>query len=169
LDSLSSFSASESFITDKMPLNFRFIGFILSAFPEAKIVHLNRDARATCWSIYKHYFKSNGNGYAHNFKDLVAYYSLYKDLMVFWNDLYPNKIYDICYEDLTINQEEETRKLLNYCELDWDENCLNFHTNARAVKTASAVQVRKPMYQGSSDEWKKYESYLQSLVQGLDL
>ena len=167
LDSLSSFSASESFITDKMPLNFRFIGFILSAFPEAKIVHLNRDARATCWSIYKHYFKSNGNGYAHNFKDLVSYYSLYKDLMVFWNDLYPNKIYDICYEDLTINQEEETRKLLNYCELDWDENCLNFHTNARAVKTTSALQVRQKMYQGSSEAWKKYEAHLQPLINGL--
>ena len=167
LKSLSSLNTSESFITDKMPLNFRFIGFILSAFPEAKIIHLNRDAMATCWSIYKHYFKSNGNGYAHNFKDLAAYYSLYKDLMVFWNDLYPNKIFDISYEDLTINQEDETRKLLKYCELDWDENCLDFHTNTRAVKTTSALQVRQKMYQGSSEAWKKYEVHLQPLLNGL--
>jgi len=167
LKSLSSLNTSESFITDKMPLNFRFIGFILSAFPEAKIIHLNRDAMATCWSIYKHYFKSNGNGYAHNFKDLAAYYSLYKELMVFWNDLYPNKIFDISYEDLTINQEDETRKLLKYCELDWDENCLDFHTNTRAVKTTSALQVRQKMYQGSSEAWKKYEVHLQPLLNGL--
>jgi len=167
LDSLSSLDASEIIITDKMPLNFRFIGFILSAFPEAKIVHLNRDARATCWSIYKHYFKSNGNGYAHNFKDLAAYFSIYKDLMAFWNDLYPNKIYDICYEDLTINQEKETKKLLEFCELDWDKKCLNFHTNTRAVKTTSALQVRQKMYQGSSEAWKKYEDYLKPLINGL--
>ena len=167
LKSLSSLNTSESFITDKMPSNFRYIGFILSAFPEAKIIHLNRDAMATCWSIYKHYFKSNGNGYAHNFKDLAAYYSLYKELMVFWNDLYPNKIFDISYEDLTINQEDETRKLLKYCELDWDENCLDFHTNTRAVKTTSALQVRQKMYQGSSEAWKKYEVHLQPLLNGL--
>ena len=169
LDSLASFNVSENIFTDKWPLNFRNIGFILSAFPDAKIIHLKRDAIATCWSIYKHYFSDNGNGWAYNLDDIVRFYKSYADLMDYWHNLYPNKIYDICYEDLTINQEEETRKLLNYCELDWDENCLNFHTNARAVKTASAVQVRKPMYQGSSDEWKKYESYLQSLVQGLDL
>ena len=167
LDSLSSFSTSENFITDKMPLNFRFIGFILSAFPDAKIVHLNRDARATCWSIYKHYFKSNGNGYAHNFEDLAAYFSLYKDLMDFWHESNPNKIYDICYEDLTTNQEQETRRLLEYCGLEWDKSCLNFHTNTRAVKTTSALQVREKMYQGSSDAWKKYENYLTPLIKGL--
>ena len=88
--------------------------------------------------------------------------------MEFWHQLFPDKIYDISYEELTINQEEETRKLLEYCELDWDENCLNFHTNKRAVNTASAVQVRQKMYQGSSDAWKKYEAYLGPLLKGLN-
>ena len=87
--------------------------------------------------------------------------------MNFWHELHPNKIYDLCYEDLTTNQEEETRKLLEYCDLDWDESCLNFHSNERAVKTASALQVRKKMYQGSSEAWKKYEAHLQPLIQGL--
>ena len=167
-DSLRSFNVSENIFTDKWPLNFRNVGFILSAFPDAKIIHLKRDAKATCWSIYKHYFSDNGNGWAYNLDDIVKFYKSYSDLMDYWHNLNPTKIYDICYEDLTNNQEEETRKLLKYCELDWDENCLNFHTNTRAVKTASAVQIRKPMYQGSSDEWKKYESYLQSLVQEFD-
>jgi hypothetical protein len=151
---------------DKMPLNFRYIGFILAAFPEAKIVHMNRDPMATCWSIYKYYF--NGNSYSFNQDDLAQYFQMYKDLMVFWDQLFPNKIYDICYEDLTADQEMETRKLLEYCELEWDESCLNFHTNKKAVKTTSAMQVRQKIYQGSSEVWKKYEAYLQPLIKGLN-
>ena len=87
--------------------------------------------------------------------------------MFFWHQLYSDRIYDICYEDLTTNQEEETRNLLEYCELDWDENCLDFHNNKRAVKTSSALQVRQKMYQGSSEAWKKHEAYLQPLIKAL--
>ena len=162
--SLSSFNISEDIFTDKMPLNFRFIGFILSAFPEAKIVHLKRDPIATCWSIYKHYFKSNGNGYASNFDDLSSYYLMYKGLMDFWHKTFPNQIYDISYEDLTLSQEKETRKLLNYCDLSWDDRCLYFHKNTRAVHTTSGFQVREKMYQGSSEAWRKYEQYLEPLI-----
>ena len=87
--------------------------------------------------------------------------------MDFWREIYPNKIYDISYESLTTNQEVETRKLLKYCNLEWDENCLSFHKNKRAVKTTSALQVRQKMYQGSSEAWKKYESHIKPLVDGL--
>jgi tetratricopeptide (TPR) repeat protein len=167
LESLSRFNVPESVITDKMPMNFQYIGFILTAFPEAKIIHLKRDARAICWSIYKHYFSDMGNGWAYNLDDLAGFYALYNDLIAFWHELYPNKIYDMCYEDLTTNQEEETRGLLKYCDLNWDENCLNFHTNKRAVKTASALQVRQKMYQGSSEAWKKYEVHLKPLIKAL--
>ena len=167
LDELFRFDVPENVITDKLPLNFQYIGFILSAFPEAKIVHLKRDARATCWSIYKSCFKNKGNGYSYNLDDLAGFYALYVELMDFWHQLYPGKIYDICYEDLTTNQEDQTRKLLEYCDLDWDESCLNFHKNKRAVKTASSLQVREKMYQGSSEAWKKHESYLQPLVKAL--
>ncbi len=157
LESLSNLDINEDIITDKWPLNFQYIGFILKAFPEAKIIHLRRDARAVCWSIYKNYFSGKGNGWAYNLNDLANFYALYSELMIFWHELFPDQIYDISYEDLTNNQEKETKKLLKYCELEWDESCLNFHTNKRAVKTASASQVRKKMYQGSSDDWKKYE------------
>ena len=167
LEALSRFNAPEDVITDKMPLNCQYIGFILSAFPEAKIIHMKRDARATCWSIYKHYFSSAGNGWAYNLDDLAGFYGIYSNIMDFWHQTFPDKIYDLCYEDLTTNQEEETRKLLEYCELDWDENCLNFHTSKRAVKTASALQVRQKMYQGSSEAWKKHEEYLQPLIKAL--
>ena len=166
IDSLSNLNVSEKIITDKMPVNFRLIGFILSAIPEAKIIHIKRDARAICWSNYKHYF-SAGNGFSFDQDDLVKFYTLYSEMMDFWHKLFPKKIYDISYEELTKNQKNETQKLLNYCELDWDDNCLNFHKNSRGVVTASSSQVRQKMYQGSSEAWKKYESNLKTIIEGL--
>jgi tetratricopeptide (TPR) repeat protein len=167
LDVLANLNVSESIIINKLPLNFLYIGFILTSFPEAKIIHMKRDARAICWSIYKSNFRNTGNGYSYNFDDLAGFYGLYADLMDFWHQLFPDRIYDMSYEELTTNQEEETRKLLQYCELDWDKNCLSFHKNKRAVKTASAIQVREKMYQGSSEAWKKYEEHLKPLTKAL--
>jgi len=166
-NNLSNLNASESIITDKMTQNFRYIGFILKAFPEAKIINLKRDSRAVCWSIYKSYFPAEGLGFAFNMEDLARYCNSYNELMIFWHEQFPNKIYDICYEDLTTNQEEEIKQLLEYCELDWDDNCLNFHKNKRAVKTTSSLQVREKIYQGSSEAWKKYETQIQPLIDGL--
>jgi len=166
-DMLARINTSKIVITDKLPLNFQYIGFILSVFPDAKIVHLKRDARATCWSNYKHFFTDTENGYSHNFDDLVGFYSLYDKLMNFWHDLYPNKIYDLCYEDLTNDQENETKKLLDYCDLDWDKDCLNFHQNDRQVKTPSTLQVRQKIYKGSSDAWKEHWEHIQPLISGL--
>ena len=168
LDSLNQLNTSESIISDKTPANFQYIGIILSIFPNAKIIHLKRDPRATCWSIYKSKWSGNGYGFSYNMDDLVGYYGLYSKLMNFWHEKYPGKIYDICYEDLTANQEDETRNLLEYCELDWDDKCLNFHKNKRAVKTASSMQVREKMYQGSSDAWRKYAAHIKPLINGLE-
>ena len=164
---LSNLNTTESFVTDKMPANFENIGFILKAFPEAKVVHLKRDAMAICWSIYQRYFPAEGLGFPYDMEDLGRFYNSYTEMMTFWHELFPNQIYDISYEDLTTNQEEETRKLLEYCELDWDENCLNFHKNKRAIKTASSLQVRNKMYQGSSEAWKKYADQLKPLINTL--
>ncbi len=167
LEKLTALKVPEKLITDKTPHNFLWIGFILSAFPEAKIIHLNRDPRAICWSIYKRYFSTKGHGYGYDLVDLAEYYKLYIDLMSFWRERFPNSIYDLCYEDLTESQEEETRKFLAFCDLDWEKQCLDFHQNTRVVQTPSAAQVRKKMYQGSSEAWKKYAGHLQPLVDGL--
>ena len=167
IKSLVDLNVSEKIITDKMPVNFRMIGLILTAIPEAKIIHLTRNPKATCWSNYKHYF-ANENGFTFDQEDLARFFILYQELMGFWHKSFPNKIHDISYERLTTHQEDETHKLLEYCELDWDNNCLNFHKNTRAVHTASASQVRQKMYQGSSDAWKKYEKFLQPLIMGLN-
>ncbi|MFV2015636.1 MAG: sulfotransferase, partial [Candidatus Heimdallarchaeota archaeon] len=145
LGALAELNVSEKIITDKNPYNFQSIGFILSAFPEAKIVHLSRDSRATCWSIYKRCFSSTGNGYAYDPADLVEYYKLYIDLMSFWRERYPDSIYDLCYEELTNNQEQETRNLLEFCNLEWEEQCLDFHKTKNVVRTTSSAQVRKKM------------------------
>ena len=154
-------------ITDKMPLNFMWTGFILTAMPEAKVINLQRDPVATCWSIFKHYFSSKGGGFAYDLVDIAEFYKLYVDLMDFWQGRFPNQIYDLNYEALTENQEKETRKLLNYCGLDWEDQCLEFHKTKRAVKTASSVQVRQEMYKGSSETWRKYETLIQPMIQAL--
>ena len=93
-------------------------------------------------------------------KNRIEYYQFYEDLMAFWHAKFPGKIYDIQYETLTKNQEAESRKLLKFVGLDWEEQCLAFHETKRAVATALAAQVRKPMYQGSSKEWERFKEYL---------
>lgn len=167
LTGLAAFGVSEASVTDKMPLNFRWVGHVLCAFPEAVVIHTMRDARATCWSVYKHYFSSRGNGYAYDIDDIVAYYKMYVDLMAFWRENFPGRIYDLSYEALTQEQEEETRKLLAHAGLTWEDACLEFHKTERAVLTTSSPQVRQKMYRGSSEEWRKYEEFLGPMMEGL--
>ena len=151
---------SENIFTDKSLLNFQFIGLIINVFPEAKIIHLKRDSKAICWSNFKTNFSQKNLGFSNNLDDLSKYYRLYENQMVFWHKEYPNTIYDLNYENLTFDQASETGQLLEYCGLEWDENCLHFYNNKRLVKTASKDQVRKNIYSGSSDAWKKYKKYL---------
>jgi len=167
LSYLENLNRPERIITDKMPSNFMFLGLILSAIPTAKIIHLQRSPMAICWSIFKHHFSGEGNGYGYDMDELAEYYLLYHDLMEFWKSRFPGMIYQLDYEELTENQEIETRRLLDYCGLDWEQSCLDFHASKRDVKTASQVQVRKKMYQGSSSAWMNYEQQLQPLLSKL--
>ncbi len=157
---------AEPFITDKMPANFRWIGFLLAAIPKAKIINLQRDPAASCWSMFKLLF--SGNGYTNDLVDLAEYYLLYNDLMEFWRQKFPQRIYDLNYEALTEDQEKETRRLLEYCGLSWEEQCLEFHKTKRTVRTPSGKQVRKKMYTGSSSAWRQYEAHLQPMLSVLN-
>jgi len=168
IETLTSLNVRETVFTDKMPNNFIFVGLILSAFPKSKIIHVKRDPIATCWSNYKHFFSGNGNGYAYDMGNLAVFYNLYRDLMAFWHEQFPGMVYDLDYESLTENQEEQSRKLLDFCGLDWEKECLYFYKTKRAVRTASSAQVRRKMYKGSSEAWRKYESYLQPLIDSLN-
>ena len=168
LTELNSDEGGKRYVTDKMPLNFRWIGFILTAMPEAKVINLQRDPVATCWSVFKQYFSGKEIEYAYDLSDIAEYYNLYIELMYFWREKFPNQIYDLDYEALTENQEEETRKLLEYCGLDWEDQCLQFHKTKRAVRTRSSAQVRQAMYKGSSAAWRKYETHLQPMLKALE-
>ena len=167
LSGLEKLGTPERYVVDKMPVNFWWIGFIISALPGASIIHVKRDARATCWSNYRHYFSGKGNGYAYDLQDVTEYFRMYVDLMTFWHELFPGRIVDLDYESLTENQEEETRRLVSRIGLEWEDQCLEFHKTERAVQTASALQVRRRMYRDSSSEWRKYEKHLESMVEAL--
>ena len=132
-----------------------------------KLIYLTSRITGRCWSVYKRDFSLAGNGYAYDMEELAEFYKLYIDLLSFWRERFPDAIYDLCYEDLTENQEEETSKLLEFCNLHWEPGCLDSHNTERTVDTASAAQVRKRMYQGSSNAWREFEAYLQPLTEGL--
>lgn len=160
-------SGGEPFITDKMPVNFLWLGFIFAAFTDARIVHVRRDLMATCWSNFKTPFAGSSNAWACDLADIGEFYTLYRQLMSFWAERFEHNIYHFDYEQLTRQQEEQTRQLLDYCGLPWDPACLDFHNNPRTLHTASRAQIKRPMYQGSSQAWRAYEHYLQPLIDSL--
>ena len=120
------FKFKEKYITDKAPLNFRWIGFIKLLFPNAKIIHCKRDPKNNCLSMFKNLFEG-GLNFTYDQEDLVKYYQNYEVLMKFWNEKYPGEIFNISYEKLISDNEEEIKRLIKYCELDWEEDCLSFH------------------------------------------
>ena len=168
LEKLQIHSNGSPMVTDKMPHNFYYIGLIAAAFPDARIVHIKRNAAAVCWANYKQYFSSTFHGYCHELDDVVAYYALYQTLMEFWETMLPNRIYNLDYELLTTNQEDETKKLIQHLGLDWENECLKPQDNKRTIATASAVQVRQEVYQGSSQQWKKFKPFLNGAFNYLD-
>ena len=143
------FNYKEKYIIDKAPLNFKWIGIIKIIFPNSKIVHCTRDPMDICLSNFKNNFASKTIGFGYNLNKLGKYYNLYKDLMIFWKHKFKDYIFDLSYEELINNQKEVTKNLLNFCELEWDNNCLNPHKNKKTVSTASLAQVRSPIYKTS--------------------
>ena len=168
LEQLANRANGRSLVADKMPLNFRFIALICAALPEAKIIHVQRNAAATCWSNYKHYFPSKGLGYSNDLEDILAYYQLYKNLMQFWKLSYSNRIYKLNYEKLTTNQDNETKKLIQHLNLGWEVACLNPQDNRRNIRTASSQQVKQKVYKGSSQEWRKFKPFLKNCFDVFD-
>ena len=143
-----------------MPENFFWIGFIKLILPNSKIIHCYRNSKDNCLSIYKNHFPGGKINYSYNLDKIVDYYNLYLDLMIHWNHLLPDFIYNLKYENLISKQDKEIRNLLNFCNLDWNEACLNSHENKRIVKTASDVQARNKMNNSSINSWMNYEKYL---------
>ncbi len=155
-------------IIDKTPLNFRWVGHALLAIPEARVLFMRRDSRATCWSNYSKSFTGSANNFGNDMVDVAKMYRYHLDLMAFWAEMFPDRVTIVPYEKLTENQEEESRKLVAAAGLDWEEACLDFHKTERAVRTVSATQVKQKMYTGSSETWRRYEAYLGPMLEQLE-
>lgn len=151
-------------VTDKLPMNFLWIGVILSALPEARIVHLRRDPIAVCWSAFQQNFAGVGTGYSCDLSDAAAYHKGHDRLMQHWHGLWPDRVHTVDYEALTLAPEPHIRALLAHLDLDWDPSCLNFTKVKRRVATQSALQVKKGLYTGSSEAWRKYAAHLGPLL-----
>jgi len=167
LSNLRALDSDASHVTDKLPNNFLHIGLIKAAMPNARIVHCQRDSRDTCWSIYKNYFTGRGHYYAYEQAELAAYYSAYEDLMAHWQYVFPDEIVEVRYEELVQDQERVTRALLDACQLPFEASCLDFHKTARSVRTNSANQVRRPVYNRSVGSWKNVAASIEPLLSGL--
>ncbi|MEM9852047.1 MAG: sulfotransferase [Pseudomonadota bacterium] len=155
------------YIVDKMPLNFRYAGFIARALPEAKIIHLRRRAEAVCWSNYQINFPADGMAYASTQADVAAYYRLYADLMAYWEDALPGRIAHVDYDALTEAPEREVRTLLEAIDLSYEDGLTRVESSVRTVRTASALQVKQGIYKGSSEAWKRYAPWLGEMLAGL--
>ena len=167
LDMLHSRYPGYRHVTDKMPGNFMLVGFLHMMLPKAKIVHCARDAAATCLSIFKVHFRGDSHRYGYDLGELADFHNLYTDIMAHWHKVLPGVVHDVRYEDFVADQEGQTRALMAYLGLPWDDKVLSFHETDRPVRTASAAQVRQPMYQGSVDLWKRYGDKLKPLLDKL--
>jgi tetratricopeptide (TPR) repeat protein len=151
---------------DKMPVNFEHLGLIAMLFPNARIVHCRRNPVDTCLSCFSTDF-AYGLGWSFDQRWLAKYYGLYSRYMQHWNGVLPLAVHEIIYEDVVSDIEVQARALVEFCELDWDPACLDFHKSSHPVKTASSTQVRRPLYSDSVAGWRRYEEQLGPLVDGL--
>ena len=168
LEHIESLGMKERIVTDKLPHNFLRLGYILCCFPEAKVIHLNRDPVAVCFSCFQKFFPARGMGFTFGMRDLGLYYGMYLDLMEYWRTKFPGRILELDYKTLTEDQEGQTRMLLEHCELPWEDRVLEFYKTKRGVLTASQVQVRQKMFTGSSEAWKSYREHIGELLEALD-
>ena len=150
------------YFIDKMPNNFRHIGLIHMILPNAKIIDARRGAMGCCFSGFKQLF-AEGQEFTYGLQEIGQYYSDYVKLMDHWDKVLPGKILRVQYEDVVADLETQVRRLLEHCELPFEEGCINFHENNRAVRTASSEQVRQPIFKSGVDQWEYFSGYLNPL------
>ena len=154
------------FFIDKMPNNFAYVGFIQLILPNAKIIDARRHPLGCCFSVFKQHF-ARGQGFAYDLDDLGRYYRDYVALMAHFDQALPGRVHRVIYETMVQDTEGEVRRLLDYCGLPFEEGCLRFYENARAVRTASSEQVRQPIFRDALEHWRHYEPWLGPLKRAL--
>jgi tetratricopeptide (TPR) repeat protein len=157
---------AQPYVVDKTPLNYLHLGLIAKSLPQARIVHVRRHPMASCYAMYKTLFRM-GYPFSYDLEDLGRYYVAYSRLMNYWRALLPGRFLDLDYEALVADQEGTTRRLLEHCGLGWQSACLRFHENPAPTATASAAQVRQPIYRDSVDLWRNYRQELAPLARHL--
>jgi Sulfotransferase family len=154
-------------VTDKMPSNYYFVGLIHLALPNARIIHTMRDPVDTCISCFSKLFTAEQN-HTYDLGELGRYYRRYERLMAHWRRVLPKDgMLDVRYEDVVADLDGQARRIIDHCGLPWDDCCLSFHQTDRPVRTASATQVRQPIYSSAVGRWKVYEEYLGPLLKEL--
>jgi tetratricopeptide (TPR) repeat protein len=156
--------SSKPFFIDKMPNNFFHIGLIKLILPKAKIIDARRNPMDACFSCFKQYF-AKGQHFSYDLDDIARYYKDYVRLMDYWNTLFPDEIFTIQYEQIIENPNDRISDLLKFCNVKFEDNCLNFHKSKRAVKTASSEQVRQPIYKTGINYWRNYIKNLDVLLE----
>ena len=158
-------AATDEVVVDKSWGDYLYPGVISLIFPNARFVHSRRHPVATCYGCYKVLFGSGLVPFAYSFDQLVSQYRDVDNILEHWKAVLPGKFHTLQYESLVQDQESQTRRLLAFCGLNWEEACLAFHDNTGAIGNASNFQVRSKLYSHAVDEWRKYEEYLGPLME----
>jgi tetratricopeptide (TPR) repeat protein len=148
---------------DKLPFNYLYVGLIHVALPNARIINLTRHPMATCYAVYKQFFR-DAYPFSYDLNELARYYVAYHKLMAHWHTVLPGAIHTVAYEDLVTDVEGEARRLLDFCGLAWESQVLSYYENRQASTTASASQVRQPVYTTSIDRWRIYSDQLRPVA-----
>ena len=156
----------QAWVVDKTPLNFQYIGFLARALPQARFIHCQREPMDNLFSIHRIPFDENQT-YAHSQESLADYYLQYREMMAVWKALYPGRILDVSYEDTVTDLELQCRNMLNFLDLQFEPQLLEFYQASGLVKTPSASQVREPIYRDSVASWKRYEEQVQPVRRAL--
>ncbi|MGB5334143.1 MAG: sulfotransferase [Woeseiaceae bacterium] len=166
ISSVASYGSDAPYFVDKSPTNYLYIGLIAKALPGVPIVHVRRHPVDSCLAMYRALFRM-GYPFSYDLDDLAEYYIAYDALMNHWRTLFPETLLDVSYEELVENQEPVSREIIAHCGLAWEPACLEFDKNKAPVSTASAAQVRKPIYRDSLARWRRFETQLAPLIEQL--
>ncbi len=166
LKDTSVYRTDKPYFIDKMPNNFRHIGFIHLMLPNAKIIDARREPMACCFSNLKQLY-ANGQEFTYSVEDIARYYRTYLELMRHWDRALPGRVLRVIHEDLVDDLEGNVRRLLEFCGLPFEPQCLEFHKTERSVRTASSEQVRRPLYREGLDQWQRFDRWLRPLADAL--